>query len=751
MRPWKHILALVLVCCSSTASANCDLIRQMAEAGLVESLIAYPLKPDVSELDDACFTEALAISKEVKARQLSEEARAYLALGDRESARARLTQALELTPSDPTIAAALAEARATPASKKLSKRLVEASTEIDATALFIAKYGLLLLLGVLLIPRAWRWFFGRGDRQLNVEKFDVRGFEDDLTGEALVDTFLHRYQTLTEANVDNNVDVIVAPSEPAQVATNINKVLKAHSSGSVAGALAELVGSVLQTIRLRTVYTLSGEFHNVEGRGVGATVRLIRNSRVIASETLWIRDFQYGPQDEHFNDISQAYRLTDYLATWLQFTASSAESGKPIRILQTTSWRGYALFLASQYAAHHGRSDEAQILAEKALILDPDFHSVRANLARFIINRTNNGSLPTLSDEDKRKQRKVAAEHFETIRNACKQEYLKRSLQRHPPVYSDTVYYTATYGLAFLAAGETTQTIKHIRQFEDEFETALARSEHSGLIPLNAGQQEKIRSIYSSFKAIEAIALAEQGNPSQRDEAFAIVEEQRVRSGTSPMHAYNLACAYSLLSAHRASDKQAYEDKALALLRAALLREPNLIESVAKDKDLKSLRDSRSQEIKEIVAISTIASGRAESPKPPTSELERFSRIGKQFAQKLIAQDIETPAAFLEAGRTQATRLPLVSALGITQSGLVEMLQQVELTRIMSLDHQQANALLAVGVGSLEALARSHPRSLTAELDQLPSEVRGSPIAMKTTQQWINDAKNNTKTRIQLP
>jgi len=136
-------------------------------------------------------------------------------------------------------------------------------------------------------------------------------------------------------------------------------------------------------------------------------------------------------------------------------------------------------------------------------------------------------------------------------------------------------------------------------------------------------------------------------------------------------------------------------------------------------------------------------------PKPTYTEGERESKIidiegiGPNYAEKLNAQNIQTTADLLEAGKTPNSRKELAEKTGISPKLIREWVNIADLFRIKGVGEEYSDLLKEAGVETIVELSKRVPEHLHAkvvEVNEAKKLVRRVPT-LAMIEGWIAEAK----------
>lgn len=117
--------------------------------------------------------------------------------------------------------------------------------------------------------------------------------------------------------------------------------------------------------------------------------------------------------------------------------------------------------------------------------------------------------------------------------------------------------------------------------------------------------------------------------------------------------------------------------------------------------------------------------------------------IGKTYATKLQAMDINTTDALLEQGKTPKGRKLIAEKTGISEKLVLEWVNHVDLYRIKGVGSEYADLLEEAGVDTVVELATRKPEHLhkaMLETNQKKDLVRKLPALSQVTE-WVEQAK----------
>ncbi|MEB3328056.1 MAG: DUF4332 domain-containing protein [Candidatus Sericytochromatia bacterium] len=124
--------------------------------------------------------------------------------------------------------------------------------------------------------------------------------------------------------------------------------------------------------------------------------------------------------------------------------------------------------------------------------------------------------------------------------------------------------------------------------------------------------------------------------------------------------------------------------------------------------------------------------------------IERLLGIGPVYGRKLREAGITSTAKLVEATRTRYKRQALAAKANVPYKLVLAWAQKVALMELPGIGPRQSNLLAAVGVASVQELARRDPANLHARLAVAntfkPRFVDATP-SLATVQKWVAGAK----------
>jgi large subunit ribosomal protein L20 len=126
------------------------------------------------------------------------------------------------------------------------------------------------------------------------------------------------------------------------------------------------------------------------------------------------------------------------------------------------------------------------------------------------------------------------------------------------------------------------------------------------------------------------------------------------------------------------------------------------------------------------------------------SDLIEIEGIGPAYEKKLNSAGVSTRAELIEKGATAGARKALAESAGIKEALLTSWVSQADLSRVDGLSDQDAEILVAAGVGSVQALAAVGADEVIAKMTEINAEknlVKEIPTAEQLGQ-WAAQAKD---------
>jgi nucleotidyltransferase/DNA polymerase involved in DNA repair len=129
--------------------------------------------------------------------------------------------------------------------------------------------------------------------------------------------------------------------------------------------------------------------------------------------------------------------------------------------------------------------------------------------------------------------------------------------------------------------------------------------------------------------------------------------------------------------------------------------------------------------------------------------VEEMLGIGPVYGEKLRKAGIKDTGDLLDATANRYRRHKLADDTGIPYANVLKLAQKVALMKIDGIGVRQSNLLQAVGVDSVNELARRDPDNLAERVAQAnafkPHFVDGTP-SLATVTKWVAQAKKVAQT-----
>ncbi len=473
---------------------------------------------------------------------------------------------------------------------------------------------------------------------------------------------------------------------------------------------------------------LSGVLHPFDdSRGIGASLQITHNNKVLASRTLWQRDFMIEPYVQNSEEAGAYYQLSEYGAIWLFFEIMTRFYKDSFSLLGTHHWRSYAFFRAGLHAQTRTppNNKEAKALYVMALKLSPELLGARANLAWLLYY-----------DKDIETRRR-------SIRQLAKVESLAREYKEKYSIEDPTLY-SVMFGQAILnqELGEITEAREKAEQLITEINVVHQNNLGAENKPKNRWLHSYLASIRPSANALYAAlkGIVRQQNIDKDSED--ILLEEMDETSFSPSARFNLACAYSIMAKNAVILKaEEYLRKSLFHLDATFWLDEEYVGHAKEDPSLSFLRDSLGRELDQLIQkyqpkITPDLSQR------PSWNLSKLHLINDEFAEKLAAANIHNQDDLLLEVQSPQQRDALARRLNVSVALVQGWANLVDLLRIVGLGPNQAKLLYSSGIRSINDLAQSDPLTLTSFLQEL-ARINHVNVEFKseTVTGWIDQAR----------
>lgn len=125
------------------------------------------------------------------------------------------------------------------------------------------------------------------------------------------------------------------------------------------------------------------------------------------------------------------------------------------------------------------------------------------------------------------------------------------------------------------------------------------------------------------------------------------------------------------------------------------------------------------------------------------SSIKDIEGIGPDYAEKLNAENIQTTADLLEAGKTPSLRKALSEKTGISAKLILEWVDHADLFRIKGIGEEYSDLLEEAGVDTVVELSKRVPEHLHAkvvEVNKVKKLVRRVPT-LAMIEGWVAEAK----------
>ena len=581
---------------------------------------------------------------------------------------------------------------------------------------------------------------------LQIEDFDVKGMETK-TSTSFSAMVRSRLDSLRKsAQPGERIQLITAPIEPVEIPTEVQSIVSNRLAWI--GILPWLLSALFPRKTLR----LSGFLHPPGRRGPGVTLQLADDQKLVATDTIWQRDFSGGRQVDKSENVATYYRLADYGSIWLMFQLG----GQGFRCLGTPKWYAFALFRAAYHQNEIDNHPEAaRKLYIEALRIDPNFHSAKYNFAR-LAGSSNKQQGVELLEEIKLSLKEGNGDTFED-----------------PTLYS--AFYTRSSWLYDLSAlpENSHRSEELLANAESEAKELLANIEKvlagdtrhlSSLFPSMTGANERVVEYLTRVQQVTEMMyaglLAASGRLEEAVEKLAVkpdvqAEESAKELGSEEWHVtppnlryastlvgriqYNLACTCSIIADNIGNEKgkKAWLTVAMFhLQRAACL--DALGDKVDQDLSLSALRNDSEfgDQYRSIVDEGKAALPAADRELP----LAKAVHIGRRYAAALAEKGIESADQLVNQTRTACERYSLARDLDVDPLVVLQWAEFADLLYLTDFSIDQANLVFLSGCRSLDDVEAMEPRSLQAATKAM-ADIHGTVVGtIERYTQWVVEA-----------
>lgn len=129
------------------------------------------------------------------------------------------------------------------------------------------------------------------------------------------------------------------------------------------------------------------------------------------------------------------------------------------------------------------------------------------------------------------------------------------------------------------------------------------------------------------------------------------------------------------------------------------------------------------------------------------NRIEEIDGIGERLRQRLLRAGVQTLDQLVKKAGKAADRAAFAAETGIAEADLLALVGRADLQRVKGVGQNYARLLIAAGVATSRALARTEAAALHVMLSGakvLVPEVKRAPT-MAQVAHWILDAKSLTQ------
>jgi len=406
----------------------------------------------------------------------------------------------------------------------------------------LVKYLLVFFIVLLIL------FFVRKKRKsiiprLQIGDFSNGSFEENHYGPYFRSSFRSHFEHLKKGEFGGSIDTVTSHMRLIQLP---EPLIPSLSKGplnwlSLIGPIAELI-NWLSPIRH---ISISGELTETGNRGVGVSINVTENKRIVKAYTLWYCDFEDAQQPSDHDTEEKIYLLSEYLSIWLVFEIYHLIEGVPLSLMGTSDWRSYATFRAGVTAENDERMDAAKRLYRKSLHRDPLMRGAR-------LNHANRLQKEKVDDEViKQLNHSHAIDHYEMVREHSAPSFPKEQSDNDLENFKiDPTYYSATFNLAILKANIAKSKEQRVDVI-DLFKRLVKDIEQAKIFISNDDRgfngeslTRYLSNVMSSSKIVLGSVMISNGS----EDGLEYIKENKISTSTSGHHHYNIACAYSMVA-----------------------------------------------------------------------------------------------------------------------------------------------------------------------------------------------------------
>ncbi|MEM9172652.1 MAG: DUF4332 domain-containing protein [Pseudomonadota bacterium] len=568
---------------------------------------------------------------------------------------------------------------------------------------------------------------------ISIEAFSTRGKDvASSLGQHFSNSILNRMQKLRHS-FTGELNVMTGNVDAADLPSEISSVVPGNTDAWYSPvSWLKVLGHLYAWLTRKKIVTITGDLLVDADKALLAEVRLIRNGRIEAAETIRFDDFD-DEREPITVDLEERFqRFAQIIAIWAVFAINRQRV--PSRAVGgTLSWQAFALLQSALDANKDKRKKGSRLLYQKALSFDPDYRSPKINLGNLLL-----GSEP-----------ETALQYLERAREEAR---------RDPWCYMQSSYYVASYNVIVIYARRAALSLNAAKIDLHSARMAISESEQLfGHINFARARIGNLSWSSTSADAFQYYLNRVQVTLGPLIAAMLSMEEfetgvawlKDVQNANSPhaLHLLNVACTNAVFATiARKLQKHAfntYLDESVAYLRRSLKRDSKNIEAVRNNPVLGIVRELRADEISQLYTMYAIDV--APSPPAPTVRpLAGLTLIGSDYAGQLADHGIETHDQLLLACRDAGGRDALAQKLSVPKVLVMDWACAVDLIRINGLESEHLDLLRMANVSSITDLIQQQATVLASALHGYANAIGAEAPDSATLQRWITDARTHT-------